>query len=237
MKKEKEKKKEERQNKFFRISIILGIFVLSLFIFFSPTSNKKQIMSQITFHDKLKEFTENPLTYDRNKYTNDRQFVWETSKFQDIHKDIYQDYFFPTSNLNKTNNFTEFNGHMLKTDLQLEQMKNTNQILNYNKYGITFYSNPNNPKPNLDIECNNFDKPVLIIPRNEIQNKKDYTYLKNFIDNADIEFQKHFWKYIYNEVLKYKQQSKYIIISTHGEGVSYLHIRIECDPKYSKRYN
>ena len=169
-----------------------------MFIYFLPTSINKPIpipplkrerkaKAQITFHDKLKEFTENPLTYDRNKYTNDKQFVWETLKFQNF-EDIYEDYFFPNSNLNKTNNFTEFDGHMLKTDAQLEEMKNTNKILNYNKYGITFYSISNNPKSNLDIECNNFDKPVLIIPRNEIQNKKDYTYLKNFIDNADINF-------------------------------------------------
>lgn len=61
---------------------------------------------------------------------------------------------------------------------------------------------------------------------------KNFASLKDFIDNASETQQLKFWQEVV-KVAKIKLQDwKRVWISTHGLGVSYLHVRISKNPKY-----
>lgn len=70
----------------------------------------------------------------------------------------------------------------------------------------------------------------LIIPMPCVN--KNFTTLKDFIDNASIDTQKEFWKKVADEIRHMSKLHKKIWISTHGLGVGYLHMRIDTSPKY-----
>jgi len=73
---------------------------------------------------------------------------------------------------------------------------------------------------------------LLIIP---IPKKnKDFTTIKDFIDNSSINHQKVFWKKVANEIKQRLKTKEKIYISTHGLGVPYFHIRLDDTPKYYK---
>ena len=85
-----------------------------------------------------------------------------------------------------------------------------------NKYATSFY---------------NLSKTsILIIPIP--RTGKKFTTLKHFIDNASLEHQKKFWKYVSKEIKSFLKQYGQVCISTHGLGVPYLHIRLDQTPKY-----
>ena len=69
---------------------------------------------------------------------------------------------------------------------------------------------------------------IIPIPRKE----RDYTTIKDFIDNASISQQKIFWKKVASEIKKILKNNEKIYISTHGLGVSYFHLRLDKYPKY-----
>lgn len=69
---------------------------------------------------------------------------------------------------------------------------------------------------------------VLPIPRKG----KSYATLKDFVDNAPMKQQQEFWKLVAEEAKKQVKKLGKIWISTHGLGVSYLHVRISSKPKY-----
>ena len=71
---------------------------------------------------------------------------------------------------------------------------------------------------------------MLIIPT-PIENK-DYTTIKDFIDNAPIKQQKLFWKKTGREIEKWLESHDKVYVSTHGLGVHYFHLRLCDKPKY-----
>jgi hypothetical protein len=72
---------------------------------------------------------------------------------------------------------------------------------------------------------------MLIIPTP--RKNKNFTTIKDFIDNASILQQKKYWKYVSNIIKKLTKNNKYkYYISTHGLGVYYFHLRISKIPKY-----
>jgi len=72
---------------------------------------------------------------------------------------------------------------------------------------------------------------LLIIPM-PCKNK-NFTTLKDFIDNASLIQQQYFWQKVAIEIRKLIiNNNKKFWISTHGLGVNYLHIRICLQPKY-----
>ena len=71
---------------------------------------------------------------------------------------------------------------------------------------------------------------ILIIP---IPKKnKDFSNLKNFIDQASITQQKKFWKHVASIINYEKERHQKIWVSTHGTAVPYLHVRVSSSPKY-----
>jgi len=71
---------------------------------------------------------------------------------------------------------------------------------------------------------------ILIIP---IPRKsKNFTTIKDFIDNASITQQIKFWKYAGSIIETILQTNDKIYISTHGLGVPYFHLRLDKHPKY-----
>ena len=71
---------------------------------------------------------------------------------------------------------------------------------------------------------------ILVVPTP--RNNKSFAHIKQFIDEASSLQQKEFWKYVANECKKMLKKHDRIWVSTHGLGVSYLHIRISYKPKY-----
>lgn len=69
---------------------------------------------------------------------------------------------------------------------------------------------------------------VVPVPRRG----RRFANIREFIDNASERQQTQFWKLAAAEI---KEQLKYhdrVFVSTHGLGVNYFHLRIECRPKY-----
>ena len=88
-----------------------------------------------------------------------------------------------------------------------------------NKYATSFY--------NLDRTT------ILIIPIPK--RNKNFTTIKDFIDNASKTQQKFFWKKVYSVIKKTMKKTKdKLYISTHGLGVPFFHLRLETNPKYRK---
>ena len=84
---------------------------------------------------------------------------------------------------------------------------------------------------NVGFECIHHDKDTLLIIPIPKKNK-NYATLKDVCDNSSITQKKYFWKKVSKLVKKFMKNEKYVWISTHGLGVSYMHIRISNKPKY-----
>ena len=69
---------------------------------------------------------------------------------------------------------------------------------------------------------------IIPIPRKN----KDYSTIKNFMDNATLKQQTYFWRKVAYLVLKFLQTNDSVYITTHGLGVHYFHLRLELKPKY-----
>ena len=76
----------------------------------------------------------------------------------------------------------------------------------------------------------NFSKTtLLVVPKP--RKGKDYTTLKQFMDNASTTQQNAFWKKVAGSVKEMLKNHDKVWVSTHGTGVPYLHVRIDTDPK------
>jgi len=74
----------------------------------------------------------------------------------------------------------------------------------------------------------------MIVPKP--RKGKNFSTIKNFIDEASNIQQKSFWKKVSLEINKSlknmpKEYSK-LYVSTHGLGIPYFHLRLEYVPKY-----
>jgi len=76
---------------------------------------------------------------------------------------------------------------------------------------------------------------ILIIP---IPKKnKDFTTIKDFIDNSTLYQQKMFWKKVSKEIKKQLKNNDKLYVSTHGLGIPYFHLRLSKYPKYYQTKN
>lgn len=80
---------------------------------------------------------------------------------------------------------------------------------------------------------------VLVVPipqKTKTNSVRNYTTLKDFIDNAPKKQQKAFWLHVAECVVELLKIVDNIYINTHGLGVYYLHVRLDTKPKhyYSK---
>ena len=137
-----------------------------------------------------------------------KSFFWETSFLTEGLQEKYSQNFIESNYLNK-----------LK---QNHKSFNSHILKSKNKYALSFY--------------NLSKKTLLIVPCP--RKNKNFTTLKDFIDNASITHQKKFWKYVSKKIKKELKKHKKLWISTHGTGVPFLHVRIENYPKYyqTKKY-
>ena len=92
-------------------------------------------------------------------------------------------------------------------------LQNHNSFIEYinkskNKYATSFY-NPNKTS-------------LLIIPMP--RDDKKFTTLKDFIDNASINHQKKFWKYVAKTIIKFMKENKEVYGNASRS-------RTECKPK------
>ena len=71
---------------------------------------------------------------------------------------------------------------------------------------------------------------IIPIPRKN----KNFTTIKDFIDNASNYQQIQFWKGVGKLIKKMLKKNNKIYISTHGLGVPYFHLRLDIEPKYYK---
>lgn len=71
---------------------------------------------------------------------------------------------------------------------------------------------------------------ILVVPMPK--KNKNFSNIKEFIDNATLTQQKALWKRVATITRKLLKENKYVWISTHGLGVPYLHVRISTTPKY-----
>jgi len=64
------------------------------------------------------------------------------------------------------------------------------------------------------------------------KNNKNFTTIKDFMDNSTRYHQKVFWKKVAKEIKKRLKEKEGVYVSTHGLGIPYFHIRLDDNPKY-----
>ncbi len=134
-------------------------------------------------------------------------------------KNIKSSFFWETKCLKSFND--EFEEEFIENKSLTTLSQNYSSFIEYiskskNKYATSFF----NPSKTT----------LLIIPMP--RDNKKFTTIKDFIDNASLNHQQEFWKYVAKVIIKFKKDNKEIYISTHGLGVPYLHIRLDLKPKY-----
>lgn len=152
----------------------------------------------------------------------DKLNAWKNGKVLQYPKNIKSRFFFETfvCDKNMNNNYKE---KFIEYDLLNTLQEDSSQFQKYielskNKY-VTSFSNISGDS-------------ILIIP---IPKKnKNFTTIKDFIDNSSINHQKLFWKRVVKEIKKILKDNEKIYISTHGLGVPYFHLRLDKNPKYYK---
>ena len=130
-------------------------------------------------------------------------FFWETTPIFANKDTVYKQKFIQSKKLNG-----------LKQDYRpfAKQIKDSN-----NMYVTSFY--------NLSGDA------MLVVPMPR-SDGRSYATLKEFMDNATMIQQKIFWKEVAKQIEKMLKNNDKLWVSTHGLGVSYLHVRICKIPKY-----
>jgi len=141
-------------------------------------------------------------------------------EFEDnyVMKDKNYEYFYETSCYK--NDKSTYKEKFVKTNL-LPKIQDYTPFLEHikkskNKYVTSFWNLSGNTRL------------VIPIPKKN----KNFCTLNEFCKNASKTQQQKFWKKVAIEIKKYKKNHEKVYLSTHGLGVSYLHIRIESTPKY-----
>jgi hypothetical protein len=145
---------------------------------------------------------------------------WTNFNILKYPKNIESRFFFETSFCNKDMD-NEYEEIFIENNSLNNMYQDYTNFLEYiksskNKYVVSF--------PNLSGDS------ILIIP---IPRKnKDFTTIKDFIDNSSITHQKFFWKKVAKEINKILINNEKIYVSTHGLGIPYFHLRLDKYPKY-----
>jgi hypothetical protein len=132
----------------------------------------------------------------------ENRFFYETSPLDNNFKNVYKSKFIKT---NKFDNIRQDYSSFLKYINESD-----------NKYATSFL--------NKSRDC------LLVIPMP--RKRKNFTTIKDFIDNASEAQQSAFWRTVYEKIMLLSQKYHTIHISTHGLGVHYFHLRISLTPKY-----
>lgn len=146
---------------------------------------------------------------------------WLKGKYQKYPKNIKKRFFYETSYCDN-NMLNIYKDNFIESD-KLKQINKQDYSLfidyintSNNKYATSFY--------NLSKDT----KLIIPIPRKN----KNYTTIKDFIDNASRNQQKEFWRIVANEINELLKNHDKIYISSHGLGVYYFHLRLCTYPKY-----
>lgn len=130
------------------------------------------------------------------------RFLFETSPIDNSGENEYDEMLIPYKRLNTLTQ------NMTPFKKQIMSAKNRNIAAFPNLSGSTLLCIP--------------------IPRKN----KDFTSIKDFMDNASHSQQCAFWKQVAYEIENQMQFHDKLYISTHGLNVPYFHLRIEPVPKY-----
>jgi hypothetical protein len=76
---------------------------------------------------------------------------------------------------------------------------------------------------------------ILVIPMP--RKNKNFSTIKEFIDNAALTQQRYFWQLVAHAIKISLETHDQVYVSTHGLGVPYFHLRIDSEPKYFKTRN
>jgi hypothetical protein len=151
----------------------------------------------------------------------DKIKLWSSGSIQKYPENINKRFFYQTSICDK-NLSNEYKEIFITSDkLESITKQDFKPFTEYfsktkNKYVISFL---------------NLSKTSLLIvpiPRE----KKIFTTLKDFIDNASKKQQIEFWKHVADCIQKMLTIVDKVYVNTHGLGVYYLHVRIDIKPKY-----
>jgi hypothetical protein len=145
---------------------------------------------------------------------------WENNIYQTYPKNIKKNFFYETYVLDKNmdNKYKEIFIESNELNNVVQDSKPFEKYINEskNKY-VTSFNNLSNDT-------------TLIIPI--LRKNKNFTTIKNFMDNASITQQQKFWKKVATEIKKLLKENEKIYVSTHGKGVNYFHLRLDKYPKY-----
>lgn len=76
----------------------------------------------------------------------------------------------------------------------------------------------------------NLDKSaILVSPPNT---GKNFSHIGTFYKNSTLQERKDLWKKVAKVVEKKLKKGSDVFVSTHGTNVAWLHVRVECTPKY-----
>lgn len=151
---------------------------------------------------------------------NDKIEFWEKDGIQIYPNKLKKRFFYETS-ICRSNFQNSYKEKFIENDELEKLLYNPSSFQKYidaskNKYVTSF--------PNLSGDS------LLIIP---IPRKnKNFTTMKDFIDNASEYHQKIFWKNVAKEIKKRLKERDEVYVSTHGLGIPYFHIRLDDKPKY-----
>ena len=149
---------------------------------------------------------------------------WNNGHILNYPSNIKNNFFYETSFINKNMN-NEYKEKFIKSKKLNNMKQDVNTYKSYfdksnNKNVVVFY--------NLSKTCK------LIVPKP--RKGKNFSTIKNFIDEASIIQQKSFWKKVSLEIKKslknMNSEHTKLYVSTHGLGIPYFHLRLECNPKY-----
>jgi len=143
---------------------------------------------------------------------------WSNGKVLKYPKNITSRFFYETSVCDKNMN-NEYKENFIENNLLNTLKEDFSSFEEYFKdeYILSF--------PNKSGDC------LLIVPIPE-PCSKNFTTIKDFIDNASYGHQILFWKKVAEEIKKKLKTTEKIYVSTHGLGVPYFHLRLDIYPKY-----
>lgn len=195
------------KNKFFFILTFIIIFLL-LFIFL--LRDKIWIYYNINFSLNNKN--------NINMKWCDKLKEWETKPLK-YPKNIKKRFFYESIYITNLNDIYQ--------DIFIESDKFNNLKMDYSSFNE--HINKSNNKYVIDF-FNLSKKSLLIIPMPK--KNKDFTTMKDFIDNASEIQQKKFWEHVSKCIKTMLLKHNKIYVSTHGLNVPYFHLRIDLEPKY-----
>ena len=133
-----------------------------------------------------------------------KQFYWRTTPVNKTKMSVFKTEFVQTNYLNAKQDYSAYQSYF------------TNRAITTDNSIVAF--------PNLSGDT------ILIVPI-PVKGKK-FTYIKDFIDNSSLKLQHSLWRRVAKEAKKLLKKHNRIWLSTHGEGIPYLHIRLDTKPKY-----